>query len=255
MGNFSYYGIKTIIFQKIKEFFSEFQYTIIAPLISSFIFVLIMSTISNYYSIVIEEDNYIEFIVPGMVMMIVMQISYQNISESLIYMKQIGSLNDYLMSPISRSEILISFIIASIFIGVFIGLINIFFLNIFVKFDFINYYKVIYYLILASLIFSSLGSIVGFLFYTWDIQQSIYNFIIIPLSFLLGTFFSINSVNVKWIFIFKINPFYQLVNNFRQSFKNEQIINHNEEILILFITILFLFISIFIFKKGYKVIY
>ena len=255
MGNFSYYGIKTIIFQKIKEFFSEFQYTIIAPLISSFIFVLIMSTISNYYSIVIEEDNYIEFIVPGMVMMIVMQISYQNISESLIYMKQIGSLNDYLMSPISRSEILISFIIASIFIGVFIGLINIFFLNIFVKFDFINYYKVIYYLILASLIFSSLGSIVGFLFYTWDLQQSIYNFIIIPISFLSGTFFSINSVNVKWIFIFKINPFYQLVNNFRQSFKNEQIINHNEEILILFITILFLFISIFIFKKGYKVIY
>ena len=255
MGNFSYYGIKTIAFQKIKEFFSEFQYTIIAPLISTFIFVLIMSTISNYYSIIVEDDNYLEFIVPGMVMMIVMQISYQNISESLIYMKQIGSLNDYLMSPISRSEILISFIIASIFIGVFIGLINIFFLNIFVKFDFINYYKVIYYLILASLIFSSLGSIIGFLFYTWDLQQSIYNFIIIPISFLSGTFFSINSVNAKWIFIFKINPFYQLVNNFRQSFKNEQIINHNDEILILFITILFLFISIFIFKKGYKVIY
>ena len=125
MGNFSYYGIKTIAFQKIKEFFSEFQYTIIAPLFSTFIFVLIMSTISNYYSIIVEEDNYLEFIVPGIVMMIVMQVSYQNISESLIFMKQIGSFNDYLMSPISRLEIFISFIIASIFIGVFIGLINI----------------------------------------------------------------------------------------------------------------------------------
>jgi len=255
MGNFSYYGIKTIIFQKIKEFFSEFQYTIIAPLISTFIFVLIMSTISNYYSIIVEEDNYLEFIVPGIVMMIVMQVSYQNISESLIFMKQIGSFNDYLMSPISRLEILISFIIASIFIGVFIGLINIFFLNIFVKFDFINYYKVIYYLIIASLIFSSLGSIVGFLFYTWDLQQSVYNFIVIPISFLSGTFFSINSVNLKWILLFKINPFYQLVNNFRHSFKNEQSINFNVEIQILFVSFIILFISIIVFKKGYKVIY
>ena len=254
MGNFSYYGIKTIIFQKIKEFFSEFQYTIIAPLISTFIFVLIMSTISNYYSIIVEDDNYIEFIVPGMVMMIVMQVSYQNISESLIFMKQIGSFNDYLMSPISRLEILISLIIASIFIGVFIGLINIFFLNIFVKFDFINYYKVIYYLIIASLIFSSLGSIVGFLFYTWDLQQSVYNFIVIPISFLSGTFFSINSVNLKWILLFKINPFYQLVNNFRHSFKNEQSINFNVEIQILFISFIILCISIIVFKKGYKVI-
>ena len=255
MGNFSYYGIKTIIFQKIKEFFSEFQYTIIAPLISSFIFVLIISTISNYYSIIVEEDNYVEFIIPGIVMMIVMQVSYQNISESLIFMKQIGSFNDYLMSPISRLEILISFIIASIFIGVFIGLINIFFLNIFVKFDFINYFKVIYYLILTSLIFSSLGAIVGFLFYTWDLQQSIYNFIVIPISLLSGTFFSINSVNFKWFLLFEINPFYQLVNNFRQSFKNEQYINYNEEMMILFVSFLISFISIIVFKKGYKVIY
>ena len=255
MGNFSYYGIKTITFQKIKEFFSEFQYTIISPLISSFIFVIILNTISIYYSIIVEEDNYLEFVVPGMVMMIVMQVSYQNISESLIFMKQIGSFNDYLMSPISRLEILISFIIVSIFIGVFIGLINIFFLNIFVKFDFINYYKVIYYLILTSLIFSSLGAIVGFLFYTWDLQQSVYNFIVIPISFLSGTFFSINSVNLKWILLFKINPFYQLVNNFRQSFKNEQYINYNEEMLILFVSLLIFFISIIVFKKGYKVIY
>ena len=255
MGNFSYYGIKTIIFQKIKEFFYEFQYTIIATLISTFIFVLIMSTISNYYSIIVEEDNYLEFIVPGIVMMIVMQVSYQNISESLIFMKQIGSFNDYLLSPISRLEIFISFIIASIFIGVFIGLINIFFLNIFVKFDFINYYKVIYYLIITSLIFSSLGSIVGFLFYTWDLQQSVYNFIVIPISFLSGTFFSINSVNLKWILLFKINPFYQLVNNFRHSFKNEQNINFNVEIQILFVSFIILFISIIVFKKGYKVIY
>ena len=254
MSNISYYGIKTITLQKIKEFFFEFQYTIIAPLISSFIFIIILGTISSNYNIIAEGDNYLDFVVPGVVMMIVMQVSYQNISESLIFMKQIGSFNDYLISPLSRLEILISFIISSIFIGVFIGLTNIFFLNFYVKFDFINYYKVIYYLILTSLIFSSIGSIVGFLFYTWDFQQSIYNFFVIPISFLSGTFFSINSINLKWIFFFEINPFYQLVNNFRMSFKNEQNTDFNEEISILFVAFLILFISIIVYKKGYRVI-
>jgi len=254
MSNISYYGIKTITLQKIKEFFFEFQYTIIAPLISSFIFIIILGTISSNYNIIAEGDNYLDFVVPGVVMMIVMQVSYQNISESLIFMKQIGSFNDYLISPISRFEILISFIISSIFIGVFIGLINIFILNFYVKFDFINYYKVIYYLILTSLIFSSIGSIVGFLFYTWDFQQSIYNFFVIPISFLSGTFFSINSINLKWIFFFEINPFYQLVNNFRMSFKNEQNADFIEEFSILFVALLILFISIIVYKKGYRVI-
>ena len=117
MSNISYYAIKTITLQKIKEFFSEFQYTIIAPLVSTIIFVVLLSTINNYYVLDNHENNYLEFVVPGIVIMVVMQTSYQNISESLIFMKQIGSFNDYLISPISRIEILISFLDKSISIS------------------------------------------------------------------------------------------------------------------------------------------
>ena len=118
MSNISYFAIKTISFQKIKEFFSEFQYTIISPLVSTIIFVVILSAISNYYSLD-AKGNYLNFVVPGIIIMTVMQVSYQNISESLIFMKQIGSFNVYLMSPISRTEILFSMLTASIFIGIF----------------------------------------------------------------------------------------------------------------------------------------
>ncbi len=124
MSNLSYCAIKTISFQKIREFFSEFQYTIISPLISTVIFVVILRTIRNYYSLD-ENGNYLNFVVPGIIIMTVMQVSYQNISESLIFMKQIGSFNDYLMSPISRTEILLSMLTASIFVGIFTGLSNI----------------------------------------------------------------------------------------------------------------------------------
>jgi ABC-2 type transport system permease protein len=254
MSNLSYYAIKTISFQKIKEFFSEFQYTIISPLISTIIFVVILSTIRNYYSLG-EKGNYINFVVPGIIIMTVMQVSYQNISESLIFMKQIGSFNDYLISPISRTEILFSLLFASIFIGIFTGLVNIIVLTFFVKFYSFNFFIIIYYLFLTSLIFSSIGSIVGFLFFTWDIQSSISNFIIMPISFLSGTFFSIHAINPKWMFFFKMNPFYYLVNKFRLSFYDGYYINVIEESFLFFFSLIFLIISIFIYKKGYRTIF
>ena len=254
MSNVSYYAMKTISFQKIKEFFSEFQYTIIAPLVSTIIFVIILSTISNYYSLN-EEENYLNFVVPGIVIMVVMQVTYQNISESLIFMKQIGSFNDYLMSPISRIEILFSLLTASIFIGIFTGLVNIVVLTIFVKFYSFNFYIIIYYLFLTSLIFSSIGSIIGFLFFTWDIQSSVSNFIIVPISLLSGTFFSIHAINPKWIFLFKINPFYYLIKKFRESFYEDYGINISEELFLVFFSLFFLIISIFIYKKGCRTIY
>ena len=254
MSNLSYYAIKTISYQKIREFFSEFQYTIISPLVSTIIFVVILSTISNYYSLDVK-GNYLNFVVPGIIIMTVMQVTYQNISESLIFMKQIGSFNDYLMSPISRTEILFSMLTASIFIGIFTGLVNIVVLTFFVKFYSLNFFIMIYYLFITSLIFSSIGSIIGFLFFTWDIQSSISNFIIVPISFLSGTFFSIHVIDPKWMFLFKINPFYYLVNKFRLSFYDEYYINIKEESFLFFFSIIFLIMSIFIYKKGYKTIY
>ncbi len=254
MSNISYYAIKTISLQKIKEFFFHFQYSIIAPLISSFLFIIILSIISNHYSLINDNINYIDFVVPGIIIIMVIQISYQNISESLIEMKQTASFNDYLISPISRIEILISLILSSIFNSVILGFTNIFLLNFFFNFIDINYLLVLFYLILTSLIFSSIGSIVGFLSYRWDMQQGFSNFFIIPVCYLSGTFFSLNSVNLNWQFILKYNPFYYLVNNFRKSFNNDYIIGSNNEILLIFFSLLFIIIAIFIFKKGYNVI-
>ena len=254
MSNLCYYAIKTIFFQKIREFFFEFQYTIISPLVSTIIFVVILSTVRNYYSLD-EKGNYLNFVVPGIIIMTVMQVSYQNISESLIFMKQIGSFNDYLMSPMSRTEILFSLLIASIFIGLFTGFVNIIVLTFFVKFYSFNFLMIFYYLFLTSLIFSSIGSIIGFLFFTWDIQSSISNFIIVPISFLSGTFFSIYAIDPKWMFLFKINPFYYLVNKFRLSFYDEYYINIKEELFLFFFSLIFLIISVFIYKKGYRTIY
>ena len=254
MSNVSYYAIKTIFYSKLKEFFFEFQYTIISPLVSIFIFFGILVILSEYYIFSSENSNYLEFVSPGFVMMIVIQSSYHNISENLITMKQIGSFNDYLISPISRIEILIALIISNIFMSIILALICIIIFNFIIEFNSLNFLYIFYYLIITSLIFSSFGSIVGFLFFTWDAQQAISNFIIIPISLLSGTFFSINVVSYKWVFLFKYNPFYQIVNNFRNTFADTFEINFVIELYIFFLTLFILIISMCIFKKGYKVI-
>jgi len=202
----------------------------------------------------VEGNSYLEFIIPGMVIMVVMQTSYSHISEIIINMKQIGSFNDYLIAPISRVELCIAFLFTSIFIGLFVGLINIGILSFFTSFESINFFQIFYYLILTAIIFSCFGSITGFLSFTWDVQSSISSFIIVPISFLSGTFFSINSLDKNWRFIFEYNPFYYLVSNFRRAFYEIYLINYIIEILIIVFVIVILFISLFIFNRGYKVI-
>jgi len=255
MSNISYFAIKTIFIYEVKDFFKEFQFNIVAPLISTLLFVIILSTIESYYSIPSEENSYLNFLIPGIIIMVVMQASFNHLSEVIIAMKQIGSFNDYLISPISRIEIFCSFILSSLVVCVFIGMINLIVLTMFTDFQDINYISLFYYLILSIVIFSSVGAVTGFLSFTWDAQSTVSNFVIVPVSLLSGTFFSIDSLNDKWKIFFEYNPFYHLVTSFRGAFFGNKIINTNTDILITLITILIFLTSLYIFNKGYKVIY
>ena len=253
-SNFSYFAIRTIALHEIKDFFKEYQFNIIAPLINTILFVFIISTINKYYSIVSDEDSYINFFVPGMIFIVVIQTSFNHLSELIISMKQSGSFNDYLVAPISRVEILLSFLLSSIFVCVFVGIINLIILSFFTDFQHFKFFTLFYYLIISVIIFSSFGSVIGFLSFTWDIQSTISNFFIIPIAFLSGTFFSIESINENWHFLLKYNPFYYLVSGFRSSLIQGYEINFVNNIFILIVLIVTLLFSIFIFNKGYKVI-
>ena len=255
MSNISYFAIKTIFIYEVKDFFKEFQFNIVAPLINTLLFVIILSTIESYYSIPSDGSSYLNFLVPGIIIVVVMQASFNHLSEVIIAMKQIGSFNDYLMSPISRIEIFFSLILSSLVVCVFIGIINLTVLTFFTNFQDINYFRLFYYLVVSIIIFSSIGAVTGFLSFTWDAQSTVSNFVIVPISLLSGTFFSIDSLDNQWKIIFEYNPFYHLVSGFRGSFFESNILYTSSDIITTMITILILLVSLFIFNKGYKVIY
>ena len=254
MSNISYFGIKTIIYYEVRDFFREYQFNILAPLITTFLFVFIFSTINRYYSLDESTDLYMNFLVPGVVIAVVIQTSFNYLSEIIINKKQIGSFNDFLSSPMSRVELYIAFIVSSIFVSFFVGIINLIILSFFTDFQNVNFINLIYYLINCILIFSSLGAITGFLFFTWDVQSSISNFFIVPMSFLSGTFFSIDSIDNKYSFIFKYNPVYYLVEGFRSSFYDNRYIELKYIIFLIFLTLILFLFCMYIFKKGFRVI-
>ena len=247
-------AIYSIIAFRLKEFILEYQYSLLAPVTTNILFILVFLTIENYYSLSIDSKSFVQFIAPGLIIMIVAQESYDNPSVTLVNMKQIGSFDDWLIAPISRIEILISLLISSIIMGFIIAILNIFIFSFFINIAVSNYLFLSYYLIIVIIFFSCLGCVVGVLFNTWDTQSTFSNFFVTPLNFLSGTFFSISHLSENFQFILYYNPYYYVVSFFRNCFNNEYnfLLLQN---LYIFIFVLFsFFITAFIYHRGYKVI-
>ncbi len=251
---FNFFAIFTIVRFRFREFLHEYHYSILSPLISNLLFVIIFSTIDKFYSLSHGNISFIDFLVPGLIIMIVAQESFDNPSVSIINSKQIGSFDDFLLSPLSRIEIFIAYISSQIIIGLILGIINFIILSYFISFNYFSIFSFIYYLTLVIILFSSIGSVVGFLAYRWDTQSTVSNFFIGPINFLSGTFFTINALpeNFKIILIF--NPYYYIILFFRESFY----IQAEIDLFVNFILLCFIFsifiISGYIFYKGYNVI-
>jgi len=250
----NFYAIFTIIRFRIREFLNDYNYSILAPLISNLLFVIIFSTIDRYYSLSVDNISFIDFLVPGLVVMIVAQESFDNPSTSIINSKQIGSFDDFLLAPLSRIEIFMAYIFSQIIIGLILGAINFYILSYFISINYFSLFSFIYYLSLVIVIFSSIGSVVGFLAYRWDTQSTVSNFFISPINFLSGTFFSIHTLPESFKLILLYNPYYYIVLFFRESFYLKSEIQFLNNIIIFLFTLLILLISGYIFKRGYNVI-
>ena len=251
---FNFFAIFTIVRFRIKEFTSEYHYSILAPLTSNLLFVIIFSTIDRYYALSNENLSFMQFLIPGLIIMVVAQESFDNPSVSIVNSKQIGSFDDFLLAPVSRVEIFLAYLISQIFIGLFLGFLNFLILSFFISYNYFSLISFLYYLTLVIIFFSSLGSLVGFLAYRWDTISTVSNFFVSPINFLSGTFFSINSIpeNIKYILLY--NPYYYLITYFRDSFYVKDEVNYYLNFIIFIFVFSFLLITAYVFHKGYKVI-
>ena len=253
MVYYNFLSFLTLLQKEVHRFIKVGIQTVIGPAISSLLFLAVFTLALGKSVTSIHGVTLAEFIAPGLIMMTMLQNSFANSASSIGQAKFQGNIIDVLMAPLGNLELTFGYIGGSIARGFICGIVTTIAVMFFVKLEVYSYITLIFYSTMGCLMMGCLGTMVGIWADKWDQQQGITNFIVLPLTFLSGTFYSINRLPEFWQTIAKFNPFFYNIDGFRYSF-----IGHSDSSLIIgaisLMLLNFLLISLcyLMFKTGYK---
>ena len=248
-----YIRFVTLYIKELRRFTKIPGQTILAPAATTLLFMVIFST-----AIGSSRNEYIltdfkSFLFPGLIMMTIIQNAFMNNSSSLLMSKVQGNIVDLLMPPISNFQIIVSFILVGVTRGLTVAIAAAIFMLPFVQIEIYSFTVILFFAVVSSAILSLIGLLTGIWADKWDHLGTIDNFIIIPLSFLSGTFYSIKILPEFIQKLSLFNPFFYMIDGFRYGFIGSSDVNIMVSIQILiFCFIILLFFSYLILKSGYK---
>ena len=215
MKKINFLGLYTLILREQKRFTAVWTQTILAPIVTSILFLTVFSFVLANRKIQIEEFDYTFFIAPGILTMSVMQNSFANTSSSLLISKVQGNIVDTLLAPLRPIEIVIGYMIGGILRGCIVSL-----AVILVIFPVIGLYPKYPFILLAFILvacakLSLLGIVAGIFSQKFDHMQALVNFVVTPLSFLSGTFYSLSALPPILAQITSYNPVFFLIDGVR----------------------------------------
>ncbi|MHB8454318.1 MAG: ABC transporter permease [Acidiferrobacterales bacterium] len=209
----------TALFRKeVLRFYKVLLQTVLAPMITALLYLFVFSHVLHRHAQALPGVGYTAFLVPGLMMMSVIQNAFANSSSSLIQSKITGNLVFVLLTPLSALELFLAFVLASVVRGTVVAigvyLVTLFLIHVPVRHPAI----VLLFVLLASASLGALGVIAGVWADKFDQLAGFQNFIIIPLSFLSGVFYSIHSLPGYWQRLSHMNPFFYMIDGFRYGF-------------------------------------
>ena len=249
----NYLSVWSLFRKEVLRFFKVGIQTIIGPAVSSLLFLAVFSLALGRSVETINNVPFANFIAPGLIMMTILQNSFANSASSIGQAKSQGNIVDVLMAPLGNFELTIGYVGGSVARGLICGLatsIGIFF---FISLEVYSIFALIFYAIMGSLMMGSLGTMVGIWADKWDQQQGITNFIVLPLTFLSGTFYSISRLPEFWQNFAIFNPFFYNIDGFRFAFlgKSDSSLIAGSITLII-INFILIFLCYLMFRSGYK---
>ena len=254
MINYNYLCFFTLIKKEVFRFLKVGIQTVIGPAISSLLFLAVFSLALGRSVNSINGIDLPYFIAPGLIMMTMLQNSFANSASSIGQSKFQGNIVDVLMAPLNNIELALGYIVGSVCRGIVCGIATSLGVLIFVPLQIHSYYALIFYTLMGCIMMGSLGTIVGIWADKWDQQQGITNFIVLPLTFLSGTFYSISRLPELWQNISSFNPFFYNIDGFRYAFTGVSDSSLIQGMIILIIINIILFIFCYLmFRNGYKI--
>jgi len=214
-------GVFTLLYKELLRFWKVVFQTIAAPILTALLYLLIFSHVLESRVAVFEgRVGYTAFLVPGLVMMSVLQNAFANSSSSLIQSKITGNLIFVLLPPLSPLEIFGAYVIGAMVRGIVVGL-GVFAVTIWFVPALLNLPHPLWALafaLLGSAILGILGLIAGIWADKFDQLAAFQNFVIVPLTFLSGVFYSIHTLPPFWQVVSHFNPFFYMIDGFRYGF-------------------------------------
>ncbi len=214
-------GWPTLLYKELLRFWKVAFQTILAPVTTSLLYLLIFSQVlESRVSVFGGQVGYTAFLVPGLVMMSVLQNAFANSSSSLIQSKLNGSLIFMLLPPLSPTDFFVAYVLGAMVRGIVVGLgvfvVTLFFVPGLMAMP--HPFWALAFALLGSAILGTLGVVGGIWAEKFDQLSAFQNFLITPLTFLSGVFYSIHSLPPFWVALSHANPFFYMIDGFRYGF-------------------------------------
>ncbi len=214
-------AFQTLLKKEIHRFWKVAFQTVAAPVLTALMYLLIFSHVmagQNVPLLGATNITYVQFLIPGLAMMSMLQNAFANSSSSLIQSKITGNILFVLLPPLSHWDFFNAYVLASIVRGLAVGL-GVFFMGVFAAdLPHHSFLWIIAFAILGCAMMGSLGIIAGLWADKFDEIAAFQNFIIMPLTFLSGVFYSLQSLPAFWKTVSHLNPFFYLIDGFRYGF-------------------------------------
>jgi len=246
-------GTWTLFKKEMLRFWRVVFQTVASPVITGILYLMIFSHVLGDRIEVYEGVPYTSFLIPGLIMMSLLQNSFANSSSSLIQSKVMGNIVFLLLTPLSYLQFFIAFLLAAILRGIFVGLAIYLLAIIYIDLPILHPFLVLTFSFLGGGLLGAFGIIAGIWADRFDQMAAFGNFVIMPLSFLSGVFYSIHSLPEVWQILSRFNPFFYMIDGFRFGFFGQSDVSPWFSLTILGISFILLSVlAIQMLKSGFK---
>ena len=246
-------GLWTLFSKETSRFLKVFYQTVLAPVVTNILFLTVFLIVIDREDFIIGGVSYPEFLVPGLVMMQILQNAFMNTTSTIMISKVQGNIVDILLPPLSSLELTLAISFGGVARGMIVGLASTIALYFFIDMKFVNFFYIIFFSLSGSLALSLLGIMGGIWSEKFDHMAGLTAFIITPLTFLSGSFYSIEKLPFILEFLAKYNPIFYFIDGFRAGFIGySDAPNINGIIVCIVLNTILFFLVYKMFQTGYK---
>lgn len=217
-GLSNWLGVWTLYAREVRRFLKVYTQTILAPMVTTLLFLAVFALALGGAVRMVGDVPFLEFLAPGLIMMAIAQNGFANTSSSIMIAKVQGNIVDTLMPPLTPHELTMAICLGGATRGVVVGAAVAVAMSIFVPLSFSHPFFIAYHAFMAALMLSLLGTIGGIWSEKFDHIAAVTNFVVTPLSFLSGTFYSIQRLPEAVQTVALFNPFFYMIDGIRYGF-------------------------------------